>query len=91
MKKIKKEIQFVKQIKGRREVMRDLIKKEEEKRKLLLKKAREGDEESIRILKEKYHLRLVDPAEYLQEKEAERKNFPMGLFKSFNCFFGWRN
>ena len=62
--------------------MRNVIKKEEEEKKILLERARKGDEKAIKILKEKYHLRLVPPEEYFQEKKAESRGFPIHFFRN---------
>ncbi|MCD6412396.1 hypothetical protein J7K91_01820 [bacterium] len=61
-----------------------LIKMGEEKkgRKVLFKKARAGDKKVQRILEKAYHFKFVEPKEYLQEKEAEKKGFPIHFFRN---------
>jgi len=62
--------------------MRDMMEEEEKEKRTLLEKAKRGDEESIKILKERYHLRLVPPEEYFQEKKAESRGFPIHFFRN---------
>jgi len=61
-----------------------LIKMGEEKkgREALFKKARAGDKKARKILEKAYRFKFIDPKEYFQEKEAEKKGFPIHFFRN---------
>jgi len=52
--------------------IKEFLDKEKEKRKILLDKARQGDQTAIKILQKRYKLRILSKEQYLLEKEREK-------------------